>query len=131
MTGLQLNTLNNSRTNSIIVEFNLKNVVANKPQFQTLPPQAALIYDAFLLLAFTINNHRLVNELPASPSVSCSNEAAWSYGQQFIRLIKMNDFYGLSGHVKFNPATGSRTDFSIRIVDLIGEDLSIVIQMLI
>ena len=128
VTGLQLNELNNTRTNSIYAEFNLKNVVANKPQFRTLPPQAAFIYDAFLLLATTINLHELEHKIPSSPSVSCVSETPWRYGPEFVNLIRMNDFYGLSGHVKFDPLTGSRTNFSIRIVDLIRDNLSIVIS---
>lgn len=37
VTALQLNNLNNSKSNSILAEFNLKNVVANKPLFKNIP----------------------------------------------------------------------------------------------
>lgn len=117
VTGLQLNELNNTRTTSINAEFNLKNLVANKPLFKSLPPQAAFIYDAFLLLATSINLHELADKMPSSPAVSCQNERPWALGNDFITLLKMTEFYGLSGLIKFNQETGFRQNFSLRIVD--------------
>lgn len=62
-----------------------------------------------------------------SPSGSCQAETKWQLGDEFIQLLKLNDFYGLSGRVKFNPYTGYRKSFSFRIVDVARDGLSIVI----
>jgi len=46
-----------------------------------------------------------------------------------VRLIKLNDFYGLSGRVKFEAATGDRQNFSLRIMDMAKDGLSLVNEM--
>ncbi len=129
VTTLQLNELNNSKTMSINAEFNLKNIVSNKPLYKHLPCQAALIYDVFLLLATTINLNGLVDKIPSSPSVSCANEIPWPFGNEMVKMIKQSDFYGLSGHVKFDSMTGDRQNFSLRIMDIAKDGLSLVNKM--
>ncbi len=129
VTTLQLNDLNNTKTTTINAEFNLKNMVANKPLFKHLPCQAAFIYDAMLLLATTVNLNGLADKIVSSPSVSCANESPWAFGDEMVRLIKLNDFYGLSGRVKFEAATGDRQNFSLRIMDMAKDGLSLVNEM--
>lgn len=52
-----------------------------------------------------------------SPIVSCDKETPWSFGNEFIKMLKMTNFNGLSGHIEFDPASGFRTNVTLAIVD--------------
>ena len=82
--------------------------------------------DAFLTLATTLNINNLAETIPKSPSVSCSKENPWYYGEEFMRYLRLSDFNGLSGHIEFDSTTGCRKNLTIRIVDLIKDGISLV-----
>jgi hypothetical protein len=75
------------------------------------------IYDAFSLIAHTIDKQNLADIIRTSPSVSCQKETPWPFGSEFIKYLKMGNFSGLSGNVEFDNATGYRTNFKLSIVD--------------
>ena len=79
------------------------------------------------MLATTISLNGLVDKIPSSPSVSCVNENPWVFGAEFVKMIKNSDFYGLSGHVKFDSMFGDRQNFSLRVMDIAKDGLSLVI----
>ena len=54
------------------------------------------------------------------------NENAWSYGEQFMKYLRLSDFNGLTGRIEFNQMTGYRKNITIGIVDLIKDGLSLV-----
>jgi hypothetical protein len=85
-----------------------------KPPIQS---EAIFIYDAFSLLANTIDRQNLADIIPASPVVSCDKELAWEYGSEFMKFLKMSKFNGLSGNIEFEEATGYRTNLTLSIVD--------------
>ena len=79
--------------------------------------EAVLIHDAFTLLANTIDRHNLAETLPATPTASCQKENPWLFGMDFMRYLRMSNFYGLSGHVEFDQTTGYRNNITLSIVD--------------
>ena len=78
---------------------------------------ATFVYDAFSLLANTIDRQNIVEMIPVSPSVSCQKETSWQFGTDFMRYLKMSKFEGLSGHVEFDQMTGFRSNITLSIVD--------------
>lgn len=75
------------------------------------------MYDAFLLLAKTIDQKNLVDVIPESPRISCETEAQWTFGSKFMDFIKKTKFLGLSGNVEFDQTTGYRQNITLSIVD--------------
>jgi hypothetical protein len=51
------------------------------------------------------------------PVVSCEKETPWTYGVEFMRLLKMTNFNGLSGHIEFDATSGFRSNVTLTIVD--------------
>ena len=51
------------------------------------------------------------------PVVSCDRETTWSFGKEFVKLLKMSNLNGLSGHIEFDMSTGMRNNISLAIVD--------------
>ena len=94
--------------------------------FSPSKSEAAFIYDAFLLLANTIDRHNLADILPGSPSVSCEAETTWSYGDEFMAFVKMSSITGLSGKIEFDATTGCRKNLTMHIVDLARNGVSLV-----
>lgn len=83
-------------------------------QFQS---EAIFIYDAFSLLANTIDKHNLVDQINTSPAVSCQRETEWAFGPELVKYLRMSKFNGLSGHIEFDQRTGFRTNLTLSIVD--------------
>ena len=83
------------------------------------------IYDAFSLLANTLDKHNLVDLIVESPKISCSLGQPWFNGPLLMKYLKMADFNGLSGHIEFDQNTGFRKNLTISIVDKadVGVDL--------
>lgn len=78
---------------------------------------AAYIYDAFFLIANTIDKHNLVDLIPEIPIASCANERPWMFGSDFIKYLKLSNFKGLSGHIEFDQTSGYRKNLKFSIVD--------------
>ena len=79
--------------------------------------EAVFIYDAFSLLANTIDKHNLIEILSDSPKLSCSVGQPWFNGPVLMNYLKLSDFKGLSGHIEFDQKTGCRKNLTIAIVD--------------
>ena len=84
-----------------------------------------MIYDAFFILASTINLNNLYEKIPKSHTVSCEKEIKWDYGDEFIDNLKSTDFNGLSGPIQFDSVTGHRQNLTLDIVDLTKQGLSL------
>lgn len=69
------------------------------------------------MLANTIDRQNLADLIVQSPTVSCQRETPWSFGEEFMRNLKMSQFNGLSGYIQFDPNTGYRTNLTLSIVD--------------
>lgn len=79
--------------------------------------EAVFIYDAFSLIANTIDRHNLAEVMIAPSSVSCQKEEPWQFGSEFMKYLKMSNFNGLSGHIEFDQRTGYRKNVTFSIVD--------------
>ncbi|XP_064627054.1 glutamate receptor ionotropic, kainate 2-like isoform X3 [Lineus longissimus] len=76
----------------------------------------ALIYDAVHLFAKALNN--LTHAVTVEPrSLSCSLKDSWEQGSSLFNYMKMTEFDGLTGHVKFD-GKGLRTTFSLQLVEI-------------
>ncbi len=85
-----------------------------------------MIYDAFLLLANTIDRHNLADIIPVSPKVSCEKETKWYFGDDFMNYLKMSKVQGLSGNIEFDQQTGFRKNLTLHVVDLSKRGVSLV-----
>lgn len=117
ITALQIYEPNDQNVKSLFAEFNLKNMVAHKPMFKYMPSEAVFIYDAFSLIANTIDRQNLAEVIPSAPSVSCAKEQPWFFGTDFLRSMKLSNFNGLSGHIEFDLVKGYRKNITLSIVD--------------
>ena len=100
----------------------------HKETIKHLPSEAAFIYDAFLLIANTIDKNNLSKmiHLSLSKSVSCQTENQWFYGLQFMKYLKTNKINGLSGHIEFDIKSGYRTNLKFSIVDRTDDSVELV-----
>ncbi|CAF0769478.1 unnamed protein product [Brachionus calyciflorus] len=117
ITALQIFEPNDTQVRSIFAEFNLKNMVSQKPMFKYMPSEAVMIFDALSLLAKTIESQNLVNIIPEFPKASCESETPWLYGTEFMKHMKNMKFNGLSGNIEFDVYTGYRKNLTLCIVD--------------
>ncbi len=69
------------------------------------------------VLAKTIDRQNLIEVMHENPSVSCEKEIVWPFGSELLKLMKMSNFNGLSGHIEFDSLTGSRSNITLAIVD--------------
>jgi hypothetical protein len=117
ITGFQVFEPNDSNVRAVNAEFNLKQIVAHKPLFKFMPSIATFIYDAFTLIANTIDKYNLVELMNEPATASCSNETPWTFGITLSRYLRMNKINGLSGNIEFDQVTGVRKNISFCIVD--------------
>ena len=125
---VQLIEPNDLNVISILAEFNLYKMREHKETITHLPSEAAFIYDAFLLIANTIDKNNLSKmiHLSLSKSVSCQTENQWFYGLQFMKYLKTNKINGLSGHIEFDIKSGYRTNLKFSIVDRTDDSVELV-----
>jgi len=114
---VQLIEPNDLNVISILAEFNLYKMREHKETIKHLPSEAAFIYDAFLLIANTIDKNNLSKmiHLSLSKSVSCQTENQWFYGIQC-----------LSGHIEFDIKSGYRINLKVSIVDRTDDSVELV-----
>jgi hypothetical protein len=137
ITSFQVFDPNDENVRAVNAEFNLKQIVSHKPLFKFMPviiiiffklffffkinfkikSIAAFIYDAFSLIANTIDKYNLIDLMQASTSVSCQRETPWLFGATLTRYLKMNKFNGLTGNIEFDENTGVRANITLFIVD--------------
>jgi hypothetical protein len=125
---VQLIEPNDLNVVSILAEFNLYKMREHKETIKHLPSEAAFIYDAFLLIANTIDKNNLSKmiHLSLSKSVSCQTENQWFYGIQFMKYLITNKINGLSGHIEFDIKSGYRTNLKVSIVDRTDDSVELV-----
>ncbi len=125
---VQLIEPNDLNVVSILAEFNLYKMREHKETIKHLPSEAAFIYDAFLLIANTIDKNNLSKmiHLSLSKSVSCQTENQWFYGIQFMKYLIANKINGLSGHIEFDIKSGYRTNLKVSIVDRTDDSVELV-----
>ena len=65
------------------------------------------------------------------PPLDCNSQQTWTHGSSLINYMKLQDFMGLSGRIKFDTY-GKRTDFQLNVLELtrtgletIGNDMAI------
>ena len=51
------------------------------------------------------------------PPMDCNSQTTWTHGSSLLNYMKMTDFVGLSGRIKFDTY-GKRTDFQMHVLEL-------------
>ena len=51
------------------------------------------------------------------PPIDCNSDVAWTHGSSLVNYMKLSDFVGLSGRIKFDTY-GKRTDFYMDVLEL-------------
>lgn len=59
-------------------------------------------------------------------SASCKNDTSWSYGNKFLKYIKMNKLIIKSGLIDFDNKTGIRKNINFYIVDWLIQSTDLV-----
>ncbi|XP_014247014.1 glutamate receptor ionotropic, kainate 2-like [Cimex lectularius] len=83
--------------------------------------QTALVHDAVQLFFKAIENLEM-NTAPRS--IECEQDRAWEHGYSIRNFMKMSEYQGLSGLVKFDHM-GFRTNIELDIIELKEEGLGI------
>ena len=81
-----------------------------------LDTTTALIYDAVHLFALALHELNMIQDIQIGP-LDCTGETSWAHGSSLINYMKLTEFNGLSGHIKFD-AHGLRTIFDLDILEL-------------
>ncbi|XP_054273168.1 glutamate receptor ionotropic, kainate 2-like [Macrosteles quadrilineatus] len=81
--------------------------------------ESALIVDSVLLFARGLNQLSLSKEITTQP-LNCVDTTNWEHGYSLINYMKISEFHGVTGLVKFDHE-GFRTDFKLDILDLTTE----------
>ena len=76
----------------------------------------ALIYDAVHLFALALHELNMIQNIEIG-SLDCTGETSWAHGSSLINYMKMTQFNGLSGKIKFD-SQGLRTDFDLDVLEL-------------
>jgi len=87
-----------------------------------LDTTTALIYDSVHAFALALNELTAVQQVRQRP-LDCSGQTAWVHGNSLINYMKMVEFIGLSGPIKFD-ASGLRTQLSMDLMELQMEGLT-------
>merc|ERR1712128_352916 len=81
-----------------------------------LDTTTAPIYDSVHAFALALNELTAVQQVRQRP-LDCSGQTAWVHGNSLINYMKMVEFIGLSGPIKFD-ASGLRTQFAMDLMEL-------------
>ena len=73
--------------------------------------ESALIYDAVHLFALALDELSKIQEINIVP-INCEQGDSWEHGSSLINYMKLREFTGLSGRIKFDTQ-GLRTLFDI------------------
>ena len=76
----------------------------------------ALIYDAVHLFAVALHELSQFQDIQIKP-LDCTGETSWPHGSSLINYMKLAEFNGLSGRIKFDTQ-GLRTVFDIDVLEL-------------
>jgi len=81
-----------------------------------LDTTTALIYDSVHAFALALNELSAVQQVRQRP-LECAGQATWVHGNSLINYMKMVEFIGLSGPIKFDTS-GLRTQFAMDLMEL-------------
>eukprot|EP00090_Calanus_glacialis_P039909 TRINITY_DN6950_c0_g1_i1.p1 TRINITY_DN6950_c0_g1~~TRINITY_DN6950_c0_g1_i1.p1 ORF type:complete len:973 (-),score=205.08 TRINITY_DN6950_c0_g1_i1:162-3080(-) len=81
-----------------------------------LDTTTALIYDSVHAFALALNELSEVQQVRQRP-LDCAGQATWVHGNSLINYMKMVEFIGLSGPIKFDTS-GLRTQFAMDLMEL-------------
>merc|ERR1719481_658132 len=81
-----------------------------------LDTTTALIYDSVTAFAIALHDLSSSQQIRQRP-LDCSGESSWAHGNSLINYMKMVEFVGLSGPIKFDTS-GLRTQFSLDLIEL-------------
>ena len=81
-----------------------------------LDTTTALIYDAVHLFAVALHELSQFQDIQIKP-LDCTGETSWPHGSSLINYMKLAEFNGLSGRIKFDTQ-GLRTVFDIDVLEL-------------
>ena len=76
----------------------------------------ALIYDSVNAFALALNELTSVQQVYQS-NLDCSGEQTWVHGNSLMNYMKMVEFIGLTGPIKFDTS-GLRTQFELDLMEL-------------
>jgi len=81
-----------------------------------LDTATALIYDSVHAFALSLHELSAVQQVGQRP-LDCSGRTSWPHGNSLINYMKIVEFIGLSGPIKFDES-GLRTQFSLSLMEL-------------
>ena len=81
-----------------------------------LDTTTALIYDSVHAFALSLHELSTVQQVRQRP-LDCSGRTSWPHGNSLINYMKMVEFVGLSGPIKFDES-GLRTQFAQSLMEL-------------
>ena len=81
-----------------------------------LDTTTALIYDSVHAFALALHDLSSVQQVRQRP-LDCSGRTSWPHGNSLINYMKMVEFVGLSGPIKFDES-GLRTQFALSLLEL-------------
>ena len=81
-----------------------------------LDTTTALIYDSVNAFALALNELTSVQQVYQS-NLDCSGEQTWVHGNSLMNYMKMVEFIGLTGPIKFDTS-GLRTQFELDLMEL-------------
>ena len=76
----------------------------------------ALIYDAVYLFALALQELSQIQDITIG-SLDCSGQNSWAHGSSLINYMKLTQFNGLSGMIRFD-SQGLRTNFDLDVLEL-------------
>lgn len=86
-----------------------------------LDTATALIYDSVNTFAIALHQLDAVQQVQQK-KLSCDKDDFWAHGLSLLNYMKMVEFTGLSGPIKFDT-NGLRTQFSLDLMELQGDGL--------
>ena len=81
-----------------------------------LDTTTALIYDSVHAFALSLHELSTVQQVRQRP-LDCSGRTSWPHGNSLVNYMKMVEFVGLSGPIKFDES-GLRTQFAQSLMEL-------------
>jgi hypothetical protein len=81
-----------------------------------LDTSTALVYDAVHLFALALHELSMFQDISISP-LDCTGQKSWAHGSSLINYMKMTEFNGLSGLIKFD-SQGLRSQFYLDVLEL-------------
>lgn len=82
------------------------------------------------MIEHTIENYNLINVLntsfKAESKASCEKYMQWSFGEQFMKYLRISKYNGLSGLVEFDDSSGLRDKLKFYIYDKLKDSIDLI-----